>query len=82
MPPMAVSLITATRGERGRWHGVPLGQHGHPGREAVGAEREAELRRAAAVLSVQDASTPPSRNSISNRRSTIGFGWRISWCSR
>ena len=29
-----------------------------------------------------NASTPASRNSIANVRSTIGFGWRISWYSR
>jgi LmbE family N-acetylglucosaminyl deacetylase len=50
---VAVSLITATRGDRGRWHGLPLGQQGHPGAEAVATAREAELRRAAAVLGVQ-----------------------------
>ncbi len=27
----------------------------------------------------QYASTPASRNSISNKRSAIGAGWRISW---
>ena len=50
---VAVSLITATRGDRGRWHGLPLGQQGHPGAEAVATAREAELRRAAAVVGVQ-----------------------------
>src|SRR3712207_7656251 len=30
----------------------------------------------------QKASAPDSRNSISNSRSAMGFGWRISWYSR
>lgn len=51
---VAVSLTTATRGDRGRWHGVSLGQQGHAGVEVVATAREAELRRAAAVLGVHD----------------------------
>ena len=42
-------LITATRGERGRH-----GDGGHPGREAVGRMREAELRCAAATLGIKE----------------------------
>lgn len=43
-----VSLITATRGERG-WFGVPAV---HPGEEALGRLREAELHAAASVLGI------------------------------
>ncbi|MEZ5291613.1 MAG: PIG-L family deacetylase [Vicinamibacterales bacterium] len=48
-----VTLVTATRGERGRWRGTPFGADAHPGAEALGALREAELRAAAAVLGVR-----------------------------
>jgi LmbE family N-acetylglucosaminyl deacetylase len=47
------SLVTATRGEAGRFRGLPHGD-GHPGAEALGRIREAELRAAAAVLGVRD----------------------------
>lgn len=43
------SLITATRGERG-FYGPP---ESHPGFAVLGAQREAELRRAAALLGVR-----------------------------
>jgi LmbE family N-acetylglucosaminyl deacetylase len=42
-------LVTATRGERGRYGELPE----HPGYEAVGRLREAELRCAAATLGVK-----------------------------
>jgi len=45
-------VLTATRGDRGRFHGLPEGD-GHPGRDALAAIRERELRAAAAVLSVR-----------------------------
>lgn len=47
-----VSLVTATRGQAGRFRGVAPGAAGHPGREALAAQREGELRAAAAVLGV------------------------------
>jgi len=43
-------LLTATRGERGRYRDGTS----HPGPEALGRIREAELRAAAAVLGVRD----------------------------
>lgn len=45
----ATALVTATRGQRG-WFGTP---EANPGPEALGQLREAELRAAAATLSVQ-----------------------------
>jgi LmbE family N-acetylglucosaminyl deacetylase len=48
-----VSLVTATRGEAGRYRGIPPGE-GHPGAAELGRIREAELRAAAAVLGVRD----------------------------
>jgi LmbE family N-acetylglucosaminyl deacetylase len=49
-----VSLITATSGQGGRFQGIRPGEPGHPGSQALGRIREDELRRAAAVLGVQD----------------------------
>jgi LmbE family N-acetylglucosaminyl deacetylase len=51
-----VSLLTATRGERGRHLGHREGETGHPGAAALAAIREGELRRAAAALGVHDVS--------------------------
>jgi LmbE family N-acetylglucosaminyl deacetylase len=50
---VATHLVTATRGQRGRFKGVPPGD-GHPGPEAMARIREAELRAAAAVLGISD----------------------------
>ena len=47
-----VSLVTATRGETGRFDGHPPGDTNHPGPSALGTIREAEVRRAAAVLGI------------------------------
>jgi LmbE family N-acetylglucosaminyl deacetylase len=50
-----VSLVTATRGQRGRYRGVREGPT-YPGPDALGAIREAELRRAATRLGVSTVS--------------------------
>ncbi len=42
-----VSLVTATRGQAGRFRGIAVGSPGHPGREALAVMRERELRAAA-----------------------------------
>lgn len=47
-----VTLVTFTRGERGRWQGIPPGDVRHPGAPALGRVREEELRRAAGVLGI------------------------------
>lgn len=49
-------LVTATRGEAGRYHGLPPGDAGHPGAEALSRIREAELRAAAAILGIREVS--------------------------
>lgn len=49
-----VSLITATRGEAGRYRGHRPGDPRHPGARTLAAIREAELRAAAAVLGIRD----------------------------
>src|SRR4030095_11867498 len=51
-----VSLLTATRGDSGRYHGHPPGDPQHPGQSALARIREGELRAAAAVLGVRDVS--------------------------
>jgi LmbE family N-acetylglucosaminyl deacetylase len=51
-----VFLLTATRGERGRYRGHRLGDDVHPGPAALAAIREGELRNAAAVLGVREVS--------------------------
>jgi LmbE family N-acetylglucosaminyl deacetylase len=49
-----VSLLTATRGDGGRYRGHRPGGPEHPGPLALGNIREGELRAAAAVLGVRD----------------------------
>lgn len=49
-----VFLVTATRGDRGRFHGVPSGDPRHPGPCALARIRETELRAAAAELGVRE----------------------------
>ena len=46
-------LVTATRGQRGRYKGIPPGE-GHPGPVAMARIREAELRAAAEVLGLRE----------------------------
>ena len=49
-----VFLLTATRGDAGGFRGHRRGDEGHPGPQALGTIREAELRAAAAVLGLRD----------------------------
>jgi LmbE family N-acetylglucosaminyl deacetylase len=49
-----VHLVTATRGDAGRYRGVRRDDPAHPGGERLGAMREAELRAAAAVLGLRE----------------------------
>ena len=51
-----VFLVTATRGEGGRFCGHRCGDERHPGPLALGNIREAELRAAATVLGVRQVS--------------------------
>ena len=46
-------LVTATRGQSGRFRGIPAGE-GHPGKEKLAEIREAELRAAAEALGVRE----------------------------
>ncbi len=49
-----VYLLTATRGDAGRCHGLRPGDPQHPGPSALANIREAELRGAASVLGVRE----------------------------
>jgi len=51
-----VFLVTATRGDAGRFFGYGRDDARHPGRAALGDLRENELRAAAAVLGVREVS--------------------------
>ncbi len=51
-----VFLLTATRGDGGRYRGLPRGDEQHPGRSALGQIREAELRAAASALGIREVS--------------------------
>jgi LmbE family N-acetylglucosaminyl deacetylase len=49
-------LVTATRGERGRYRGHGPDDARHPGREELGKIRERELRAAASALGIREVS--------------------------
>ena len=49
-----VFLVTATRGDAGRFRGHRVGEPEHPGPEALARIREAELRSAAEALGVRE----------------------------
>jgi len=51
-----VFLLTATRGDKGRYRGLPPEDNQHPGPLALACIREAELRAAASVLGVREVS--------------------------
>jgi LmbE family N-acetylglucosaminyl deacetylase len=51
-----VFLLTATRGDGGRYRGHPREHHEHPGRAALANIREMELRAAVSVLGVRELS--------------------------
>src|SRR5258705_1824531 len=51
-----VFLVTATRGDRGRYRGLALDDPEHPGSSALATIRETELRAAASVLGLREVS--------------------------
>lgn len=51
-----VFLLTATRGDSGRYHGHRPDDHEHPGSSALAKIREIELRAAASALGVREVS--------------------------
>src|SRR5262245_11377346 len=51
-----VFLLTATRGDRGRYRGIPVGDPKHPGAAKLAQIREGELHAAARVLGIREVS--------------------------
>ena len=51
-----VFLLTATRGDAGRFRGLPQDDPRHPGPVELAKIREAELRSAASVLGIHEVS--------------------------
>jgi LmbE family N-acetylglucosaminyl deacetylase len=51
-----VFLLTATRGDAGRYKGIGPGEPSHPGATALAKIREAELRAAASTLGIRELS--------------------------
>src|ERR1700751_1304396 len=51
-----VFLLTATRGDSGRYHGHRPGEPEHPGAVTLARIRKTELRAAASVLGVREVS--------------------------
>jgi LmbE family N-acetylglucosaminyl deacetylase len=51
-----VHVVTATRGDRGRYHGTPASDPSHPGPHLLAHIREGELRAAARTLGVHELS--------------------------
>ena len=61
-----VVVLTATRGESGRYRGIRPGEPGHPGRDELARLREQELRAAA-----RRSASPTSPSSITATESSI-----------
>ena len=64
-------LVTATRGDRGRYRGHRFGDAQHPGPSALATIREAELRAAAAALGVREVSLLDYEDSHLDRANPI-----------
>src|ERR1700757_1041376 len=62
-----VFLLTATRGDHGRFRGYPFDDPRHPGPSALAKIREVELRAAAAALGVREVSILNYRDQFLDR---------------
>ena len=62
-----VFLLTATRGDSGRYRGWRPDDHQHPGPSALASIREAELRAAASALGVREVSFLDYRDQVLDR---------------
>jgi LmbE family N-acetylglucosaminyl deacetylase len=67
-----VFLIVATRGQRGRFHGKPQGDSGHPGPVELGRIRERELAAAAGVLGIRDVTLLDYEDQLLDRAEASG----------
>jgi LmbE family N-acetylglucosaminyl deacetylase len=76
-----VAIVTATRGDGGRFHGRRLDDPQHPGAAELAKIREAELREAAAALGVRDVSCldyPDQRLDRADPRQAVAdIAWHI-----
>lgn len=76
-----VSLVTATRGDAGRYRGHRPGTPEHPGARALADIRETELRAAASTLGVRDVSClgyPDLRLDDANPRQAVSdIAWHL-----
>src|SRR5215472_7177404 len=69
-----IFLLTATRGDSGRYRGYRPGDPQHPGSSALANIRETELRAAASVLGVREVSLldyPDQHLDLANPRDVI-----------
>jgi LmbE family N-acetylglucosaminyl deacetylase len=73
-----VALVTATRGDGGRFRGHPRGDERHPGPKALADIREAELRAAAATLGVREVSLLDYHDQHLDRADPREAVWRIA----
>src|SRR5499425_2568538 len=62
-----VFLVTATRGDRGRYRGLPSDDPQHPGPSALASIRETELRAAASALGLSEVSLLDFRDQYLDR---------------
>jgi LmbE family N-acetylglucosaminyl deacetylase len=74
-----VFLLTATRGEGGRYFGHRAGDIEHPGADALGRIREAELRAAAEVLGIREVSLLDYRDQHLDRADPCQAVAQIAW---
>jgi LmbE family N-acetylglucosaminyl deacetylase len=65
-----VFLLTATRGDGGRYYGHPPGDPQHPGSSSLAHIREAELRAAAEVLGIREVSLLDYKDAHLDRANT------------
>jgi LmbE family N-acetylglucosaminyl deacetylase len=72
-------LVTATRGERGRYFGHPPGSPEHPGRTALAELRERELRGAASMLGIRHTSLLRYEDGNLDRADANDAVSRIAW---
>ena len=71
-------LVTATLGEAGRFRGIRPGEPGHPGPDALGRIREAELHASAAVLGLREVSLLGYRDQMLDRADPLEAIGRIA----
>ena len=74
-----VFLLTATRGDSGRYRGYRFDHHRHPGSRALAKIRETELRAAASVLGVHEVTLLDYRDQHLDRENARQVVAAIVW---